>query len=190
MILNPVDFKNFIYCPRQVFYKYIHQIETEPTEKMIRGKIIHMEYLYLEKRRKLNRYNLENMKKIFEYRVFSSKYGISGIVDMVFLGDGSVYPLDFKTSKNAYLDGYKLQVYAYSLALSDNFKRLSEFGFIYFINTGEILKVYYDTEIKEKYYYVRSQIEKMLSDEIFPQGADERDKCCNCEYLNYCSDVL
>lgn len=86
IVLNPVDFKNYLYCPRQIYFKYVMQIESEPTEKMILGKIIHNVMGELEKRRGLSKYGVENYRKIFDFKVYSKKLGLSGSVDMILEG--------------------------------------------------------------------------------------------------------
>ncbi|MCX7648862.1 MAG: hypothetical protein N2Z60_09635, partial [Elusimicrobiales bacterium] len=82
MILNPVDFKNYLYCPRQIYYKYVYKLEVEPTVKMIAGSDIHLIFSRIEKRRSLKKYGIENFKKEFGVKLYSKEEMLSGEVDI------------------------------------------------------------------------------------------------------------
>ncbi|MEM3609909.1 MAG: CRISPR-associated protein Cas4 [Candidatus Anstonellales archaeon] len=185
IVLNPVDFKNYLYCPRQIYFKYVMQIESEPTEKMILGKIIHNVMGELEKRRGLSKYGVENYRKIFDFKVYSKKLGLSGSVDMILEGDEEVLPVDFKMTEGNY-DGYSLQLYAYSLLIKESFNKKSDYGFIVFTSNKRIKRIDFDNDLKNLFFEVYDDIKKIILKEYFPAPFDKN--CGDCEYINFCGD--
>ncbi|MBP7796709.1 MAG: CRISPR-associated protein Cas4 [Elusimicrobiales bacterium] len=190
MILNPVDFKNYLYCPREIFYKYVNLIETEPTVKMNAGYQLHKRIEELEKKRTLIKYGIGNCDKKFNFKVYSKSEGISGIIDMLLEDEESMYPVDFKMTESIIIDGYKLQLYAYSRALSSIYEKRCDLGFIYFITSNKILKVDFDEDLISNYIRIKSEILNMIKSEKLPDPTNEREKCSGCEYINFCGDVI
>lgn len=189
MILNPIDFKNYIYCPRQVYYKYVYKLELEPTIKMIKGKELHLIFSRIEKRRGIKKYGIdESYKKEFNLKLYSEAEGLSGEIDMVFRNEKEIIPIDFKMTETSLVEGYIIQLYSYSLLLRSKFAMESNYGFIVFVNTERIKRIDFNEEIKRRYYEIRSEILEMVKNERFPEIYSNIN-CGECDYINFCRDV-
>ncbi len=188
MILNPVDFKNYLYCPRQIYYKYVYKLEVEPTVKMLNGSDIHLIFSRIEKRRSLKKYGVEKFKKNFGVKLYSKEEMLSGEVDMILEGEEEFIPVDFKMTQINYIDGYILQLYSYSRIIKSFFNKKSEYGFLVFINTERIKKIIFDDEIENYYLNIKNKIIEMIDYEKFPEAVNY-ERCSECEYINFCGDV-
>lgn len=188
MILNPVDFKNYLYCPRQIYYKYIQKFETEPTVKMISGQNMHLLFSRMEKRRSLKKYGIEDFKRNFNIKIYSKDDMLSGEIDMVLSNETEMIAVDFKMTETMFLDGYILQLYAYSKLIRSQYGKKSDYGFLVFINTEKIKKIIFSKEIEEEYINIRNNIINMIDSERFPEIVYEG-RCFECEYVNFCRDT-
>ena len=63
--LKVSDIKQFLYCPRNVYFTYVCPVDKKTTHKMNHGKEEHLELERLEKRRTFRRYRLENGERKF-----------------------------------------------------------------------------------------------------------------------------
>lgn len=61
------DIKQYVYCPRVVFYQYSMPVEKKTTWKMDQGKIEEAEIDRLEQRRKLTGYRLAEGGRRFHF---------------------------------------------------------------------------------------------------------------------------
>lgn len=189
MILNPIDFKNYIYCPRQIYYKYIYKLELEPTIKMIKGKELHYIFSKIEKRRGIKKYGIdESYKREFNLKIYSEEDELNGEIDMVFRNEKEIIPVDFKMTETSFIEGYIIQVYSYSRLLKSKFKIEPKYGFIIFVNTERIKRIDFDDEIEKKYYEIRSDMIDIIKNERFPDVYSNTN-CSECEYINFCRDV-
>lgn len=188
MILNPVDFKNYLYCPRQIYYKYVYKLEVDPTVKMIAGSDIHLIFSRIEKRRSLKKYGIENFKKEFGVKLYSKEEMLSGEVDMVLRGEEELIPVDFKMTEISFIEGYILQLYSYSRLIKKVFNKKSDYGFLVFINTEKIKKIIFDEEVESQYLSLKDKILEMINYEKFPEAVNY-DRCSECEYVNFCGDT-
>ncbi len=189
MYLTPIDFKNHIYCPRQIYYKYILCVEIEETVKMNYGKIIHTRIIELEKRRGLKKYGLENYNKRFNVKLKSEEEKLIGIIDMIIEDIINAYPVDFKTTEPIFDIGYRLQLYCYKKLLEKALNKNSEYGFIYYISSNKLKKIEFTEEDEILYQTVKKEMIDIIEKEKL-LDVDDRSKCYECEYINYCNDVI
>lgn len=188
MILNPSDFKNYIYCPRQVFFKYVVPLSPVETEKMHYGSKMQKIFSLLEKRRKIDKYGFREGKRIFSVKFYSEFEQLSGICDMLIETEKEVIPVEIKLNEPYNSEGYELQLLAYSKGLSDKFKKASNFGYIYYLSKNRLEMIEYDNDLKYRFEQIRKEIEFMVETEKMPEAA-ENEKCLECEYINFCGDV-
>ena len=190
MFINPSDFKNFFYCPRQIFYKYVIKIAEFETEKMRAGIEYQERISSLEKRRILKGYGINSeFKKYFNLTIKDEIEKVSGIVDMVIETDEEIIPVDFKLNLVKITTGIELQLKAYSKILKNKFNKQSKRGFIYFIVQDLIKEIDLDNkEINELYENTRNEIIQMIKTEKLPDTENEYEKCIECGYKNFCND--
>ena len=96
LTFNASDLRQYVYCPRIVYFRHCVPVRPPPTYKMVEGKLQHERVEELEHRRTLRAYGLEDGERTFDVRLRSDRLGVSGIVDMVIQRRHEVIPVEFK----------------------------------------------------------------------------------------------
>jgi len=189
MKLRVSDIKQFIYCPRVVYYQYVLPVDRKITRKMENGREEHIELDRLEKRRKLKRYGLAEGERKFHTRLYSPRLELEGILDMHIVTDKGLFPVEFKHTGCAVSLNHKYQLAAYAMLLEDHFNTIVRCGFVYLSLCGEVVTVDITPAMR---LYVRQIIEKihrMIDDQVMPGAARRKNRCTDCEYRRFCGDV-
>ncbi len=187
--LNVTDIKQYIYCPRIIYFTYCQPVKKKRTFKMKFGDEQHDIVDQLEKRRTLKRYGLEKGEKIFKYKVYSERFGLSGKLDMVVKQKREIVPIEMKyTNKKPGLN-HKYQLAAYMILLEDEFELPVRKGIIHIIPTKDSYYYKNNDELREKVKEILNNIRLIIKEEIFPKKASGWKKCKDCEFKNYCGDV-
>lgn len=189
IILNVTDIKQYIYCPRIIYYTYCQPVQKKNTFKMDFGSEMHDIVDILEKRRTLKRYNLEKGTKIFKHKVYSGKLGLSGKLDMLIKTEKELVPIEMKYTQNKPGINHKYQLAAYMLLLEEVYNCSIRRGIIHII-PDKCSYYYKNTDIlRNKVLEIIELIRKMIINEKYPDKPESWRKCKDCEYKNYCGDV-
>ncbi|MEW5920394.1 MAG: CRISPR-associated protein Cas4 [Bacillota bacterium] len=188
--LRVSDLKQYIYCPRILYYYYVLPVPRRVTRKMEYGKIEHVEIQQQEKRRGLKPYGVLEGKRDFQVYLSSSRLGLHGVLDMMITSaNGDIYPVDFKHSLRKKDLHQKYQLTAYAMLLEEAFLRPVRFGFLYLIPAKAIVPVEITTSMREHVKKVISAIRKVATAEKMPGYIRSARRCVDCEFRNYCADV-
>lgn len=96
LTLNASDLRQYVYCPRIIYFRYCVPVRPPPTYKMVEGKLQHERAEDLEHRRTLHAYGLSDGERVFDVRLASQRLGLSGTLDLVILRRHEVIPVEFK----------------------------------------------------------------------------------------------
>ncbi|MFZ5639837.1 MAG: CRISPR-associated protein Cas4 [Bacillota bacterium] len=189
MKLKVSDIKQFIYCPRVVFYQYVLPVDRKVTRKMEYGKLEHMELDRLEKRRKLKRYGLVDGERVFHTHLFSPRLNLEGKLDMHIRIGEKILPVEFKDTGRRVSLNHKYQLAAYALLLEDAYNTTIHHGFVYLHQRNEIVPVEITPGVRNYVMGIMNKIRRMARLELDPGPTRRRGKCVDCEYRNFCGDV-
>lgn len=162
-------------------------------EYLIEGKELHNELVKIEEIRKLflRKWRFRNCKKLFRVRVESTRYGLSGILDLVLICNQDVIPVEIKLCnfENNYVPiHHKAQLMAYALCLEEIFGKYVNKGFLYYVKNDKLIEVYLNDEIRKQVINSIIEIGNVLSGKYVPRIVKEVSKCRNCWYCRYCKD--
>jgi len=188
-MLRISDIKQYIYCPRIIFYLYLMPVEKKTTFKMDHGKISEDSIARLEARRKLSRYGLETGKRHWNYWLKSEALGLTGKVDMLVETPNAFYPVDFKFTKGGVRKNHVYQLCGYALMLDDQMGRETGTGFVYVIPESDAVPIEFTGKLKSSCFDVIHSIQHIIEKEAMPAPNPHRSRCEDCEYRNYCRDV-
>ena len=188
--LRVSDLKQFVYCQRVVFYNYVMPVEKKATFKMEYGKIAEDKIDRLENRRKLKEYGLSSGTREFHKQLYSEKYGLSGKVDLLIKTDAAYYPVDFKYTTSQPHKNHLYQLSGYSIILEDIYNCNVDKGFVYLIPEEDAVVFDLNTDLKNETKNMLDDIRKMIHYQQIPPPAKSQAKCLDCEYRNFCGDVL
>lgn len=199
LILTVGDIKQFFYCPRVVYFRYLVPRFKPITYKMEEGKLRQREEEKLEKRRGVSRFGLKgnslpevaaNMAKLFNVYLHSNSHGLSGLLDMALVSEREAVPVDFKDG--AFSRGrmvalhHKYQLLAYGLLLEETFRKRCPRGFAHSLEDGTTKSVAFSDGAK---MFLKGKIKKMrqmILEEIFPDETPYKGRCRECEFRPLC----
>ncbi|MEX2689671.1 MAG: CRISPR-associated protein Cas4 [Candidatus Njordarchaeum guaymaensis] len=175
------DIRQFYYCKRKIYYRYVLKARAQPTYKMKKGLEKHLEYTSEENPRS------ENMFR--NVRLESQELGLKGEIDLVQIeGDGAKI-IELKYSKmrgHRMFDDHKAQLAAQAMLLEEvmGLKVKSiEVSDIIDNSRIEIRITGYHREMVSK---ALNEMRKIVLEEIFPDPPENRGKCVDCEYRRFC----
>lgn len=187
--LNVTDIKQYIYCPRIIYFTYCQPVRKKTTFKMKFGKEQHEIVDQLEKRRTLKRYGIDKGEKLFKHKVYSRKYGLSGKLDMLVKTEKELIPIEMKYTYNAPGLNHKYQLAAYMLILEAEYNKGIRKGIIHTIPDKKSYVINNNDEIRSKVKCILMKTRKIINEEYFPAKPRGWRKCKECEYRKFCGDV-
>ncbi|MDI6689141.1 MAG: CRISPR-associated protein Cas4 [Actinomycetota bacterium] len=182
--LTVTDIKQYIYCPRVVYFTYVIPLIRPTTGKMDYGKGEHERVSELEKRRKLSIYGLENGEREFHLRLNSERLGLSGLLDMAISTDCEIIPVEFKFSTKPPSLNHKYQLTAYTMLLEDrdylqraaNGKRRTRLvrrGFVHLIPLKRSYEIQITQSMRDFVKKLLMEIRSMIENETMPSRLKE-----------------
>jgi len=198
--LRVTDIKQYIYCPRVVYFTYVIPLVRPTTGKMDYGKDEHNRVSELEKRRKLRIYGLENGGREFHLRLNSKRLGLSGLLDMAIFTDREIIPVEFKFSTKPPSLNHKYQLTAYAMLLEDHDylqraanderrTRLVRRGFVHLIPLKRSYEIQITQSMRDFVKKLLMEIRSMIENEMIPNPTRYKRRCTDCEFKKFCADV-
>jgi len=187
------DLKQWVYCPRVLFYATCLPKVRPITYKMEAGIEAGRKEMEREVRRSLRLYGLVEGRREFNIPVVSERLGLRGEVDMVLwindLDTEEAIPVDYKLSKQAGIH-FKMQLVAYGLLLEEMSGIKVKRGFLYFIPLRRVEEVHLTKALREKVLTALESMHHMLWTELMPPPTPQHSKCIACEFRRFCNDIL
>ncbi len=190
MPLRVSDVKQYVYCPRIIYYYYVLPIPRRVTRKMEYGHLEHLEISQLEKRRKLKTYGLLEGNRNFQVFLKSDRFNLHGLLDMMILtAKGEIYPVEFKHSVSKYGLHQKYQLAAYAMLLEEVYRKPVRYGFLYPVPLKKVIPVEITVSMREHVKKILSAVRNIIDKERMPAYVRSRGRCTDCEFKNYCADL-
>ncbi|KKM11137.1 hypothetical protein SY88_10050 [Clostridiales bacterium PH28_bin88] len=193
--LTVSDVRQWLYCPRVVYYRLCQPLRRPVTYKMEEGKLQHERIDELEQRRTLRLYSLRDAERLGEVerhhrcRLHSERLGLSGIVDLVLVTRLESIPVEFKHTESPLGLNHKYQLVAYALLLEDRWGRPVRRGMIHFLPSDRVEEVPVTPNGRAFVHKVLKEIRTMVAAERLPEATARRGRCVDCEYRLFCGDV-
>ncbi|MBI4847575.1 MAG: CRISPR-associated protein Cas4 [Nitrospirae bacterium] len=188
--LRVSDLKQFVYCPRVVFYNYVMPVEKVSTFKMEYGKVAEDKIDRLESRRKLLKYGLTHGGREFHKQLYSESLGLSGKMDLLIKTTDTYYPVDFKFTTSQPHKNHLYQLLGYAIILEDLYNCNVAKGFVYLVPKEDAVVFDLTDESKKEAGTMLNEIRYIISSQQIPPAVPSRNKCTDCEYRNFCGDVF
>ena len=187
--LTATDLKQWAYCGRIPYYRYVMPVAFAPTYPMQRGRNVEAAVEALERRRGLRRYGLERGERRFGVWLRSERMGLSGKLDLLIVTAKACFPVDFKDTSGGVRDNHRMQLAAYALLAEEAYGRPAQVGFIYAIPTRQLLKVPITQRERKAVTSALAQMRSMIAQGMIPEPTPVRARCVACEYRNFCGDI-
>ena len=212
LILNASDLRQYVYCPRVIYYRYCLPVRPPPTYKMVEGKLQHEQTEELEHRRSLRAYGLTDGERVFDVRLRSDGLGVCGAMDLVILRRHEVIPVEFKHAESRppvlrlrpatrplaeedRADGlrlglhHKYQLAAYALLAEERWQLPARRCFVYFVPAQRAVEVSVTDGVRRYVRRLLREMREMIVSQKVPEGTRRLGRCQECEYRRFCNDV-
>lgn len=183
------DLKQYVYCPRILFYHTCLPRVRPTTYKMEASIEAHVTERGRELRRTLRAYGLENGKRYADVGLVSERLGMRGEVDLVIETEEELIPVDYKLSTRMGAH-FQLQLTAYAAMLEDAWGMPVRRGFLYLIPLHTAKEVRVTARQRAGLDEALRVMNTMLLSERMPAPARQRSKCVACEFRRFCNDVV
>lgn len=187
--LRASDLRQYLYCPRVVYFSLVVPVDRVETFKMNAGRDAEREHARLERRRNLDRYGLSDGLRRYDVRVVCAKLGVSGIIDEVVHGPAGPVPVEVKMTEGGVALGHKVQLAVYGMALEEQFGQDVPMGFVHLVPGKQTRSVVLDDRLRAAATDITRRIRAMIATQDFPPPADRPAKCDGCELRSFCNDI-
>lgn len=183
------DVRQYVYCPRVVYFNYVIPVPRHRTVKMEAGQMTHADFAEMEKRRTLARYHLDEGTREFGLRLECAKLNLSGVLDMLVSTSSGLYPVEFKDTPGGMGLHHKYQLAAYAMLVESVRRRPVKEGFVYVVPGKRVFKVRMDANVRLHVRRIVGAMLNMVARGLIPSRTRAGGRCRDCEFKNYCRDA-
>lgn len=169
---------HYDYCPRRCYLMFI-LCEFKENPYTVEGEILH-DRAHNEGRTK--RRDLLQLRRVY---VFSKKYNLVGIADLIEEKANEIYPVEYKRGRMGEWKNDRLQLCAQGLCLEEMTNRKIDKGYIFYASSGRRKEVVFDDKLR---LFTTDTIEMVK--ELFlhrkDPGANLSKRCRGCSLYSVC----
>lgn len=187
--LTATDLKQWAYCRRIPYYRYVVPVSFAPTYSMERGRNVEAAVAALERRRGYRRYGLERGERLFGVWLRSERLGLAGKLDLLIVTAAACFPVDFKDTTGGVRANHRVQLAAYALLAEEAYQRPARVGFIYAIPSRQLMAVPLGKPERQAVTDGLAELRGMIKEGRLPEPTPVRARCVGCEFQNFCADI-
>lgn len=190
MNLLPVtELKQWVYCPRIVYYHQVMPGIGQATFKMKEAVRAQEMIENLEMRRTLREYGLENAERQFGVWLVDQGIGLSGKLDLLLKGRDESAVVDFKLTSGEVGENHRMQLAGYAVLVEAALGLPVHKTFLFRIPDNRVCLVPITQALKDRVMASLLGIRGVQETQEIPEPTPVRGRCMECEYANYCADV-
>lgn len=195
-LFEVTDLKQYVACPRIVYYRYCLPRVRPITGLMEEGIRRHEEEDAREERRSLRNYGLSEGERIVHLALRSSELGLTGRLDLAIAtpsheaanAEGIV--VEYKYSEQKAGPHFALQLAAYALLLEESWKIPVKRGYLYSIPLKWAEPIPITPHLRKKVVQTVQHIQSIVDSELMPAPPSTQYRCVTCEFRRFCNDVV
>ena len=182
-IFSAEDIRQYYYCKRVIYYRYVLRARVRETYKMRKGR---------------EKHNIPSNKIVNNGTVLRNVYlcsedlGLVAVVDVLVLNGNYAEIIELKAGnvgKRKMLDSHKAQLAAQAIlverVLGLRVKGISVLD----ATTGECREVKLVNYHREMVLNALDDMRRIVEGEVFPDAPIDRGKCIDCEFRCFCADL-
>ena len=189
-VFTAEDIRQFYYCKRIIFFRYVLRARVPETYKMQVG------------RRKHSSEKIDSLLKQFSSRgtrveknvyLESEAFGLKAIVDALIIDSGQADIVEVKSGEiggRKMLDSHKAQLAAQAILVEEKLGLGIRNIVVLNADTGEVKNVKLVEYHRRMVFDALSEMRKIVEEEDLPEPTNNGGKCVDCEYKPFCTDVI
>ena len=196
ILIDVTDIKQYVCCPRLVYYRYCLPNIRPLTYSMEVGIEAHQQEDEREVRRSLRTYGIEQGERLFHYPVASPTLAMKGKIDLVLVvpsweaSERELVVVEYKYSEQKAGPHFKVQLAAYALLLEEALHIPARRSFLYSIPLRKAEAVPITTALRKKVHGITEEIKQLMVGEQMPEPTKAQRRCPTCEFRRFCNDVV
>jgi len=182
------DIRQYMYCPRIIYFKYVLHIKAPRTFRMERGSQLH--------ERKIRQYHVEQdgeKERYFNIWLRSPTLGFVTLLDAFEIDEEKgIYPVEYKTGKIPRDEprfSHLMQVTTQAMLLEKVFDVEVMFAKLIYIDESKEFFVDIQLEHRKKVCKILREIKKIIDQESIPDPNPNTKKCTDCDYWQQCMRI-
>jgi len=195
-LFEVTDLKQYVVCPRIVYYRYCLPRVRPITGLMEEGTLRHEEEDTREERRSLRNYGVSDGERIPHLALRSTELGLTGRLDLAIAtpsrnaenAEGVV--VEYKYSEQKAGPHFALQLAAYALLLEKAWNIPVKRGYIYSIPLKRAEAIPITPHLRKKVIQTIQHIQRIVDCELMPAPTSTQYRCVTCEFRRFCNDVV
>ena len=189
--LTVTDIRQFVYCPRIVYYTLGLDLPRPLTAKMAAGTAEHLHTEELERRRSLRTYGMTegDASREFNVKLSSERLGLHGRIDMALVTASEICMVEFKDSRGPLGLHHKYQLAAYALMAEEHWSKPARRVFVYWIPLRRAQEIVITPAMRRYALRLINAMRQVLAADKRPAPTSRRARCFDCEFRRYCPDV-
>ena len=188
-LLPVTELRQWVYCPRVVYYHLTMPGAGRSTYKMQEGLRAQELIESLEMRRTLREYGLSEAERQFGVWLSDPTTGLSGKLDLLLRGDTTAAVVDFKLTSGEVEENHRMQLAGYAVLVESVLGLSVPTTFLFRIPDNIVTAVPVTDELRQKVSQGVTAIREMREIQELPEPTPLRARCAECEYANYCGDI-
>jgi len=192
------DVRQYTFCQRVIWHRLVMGQTARETPKMEMGRQTEEALARLEKRRRLRRYGLDGATRRFGVSLRSEALGVHGVCDLVLEPTATTppgapvaaVPVEVKTTRGGVGRHHVLQLAGYAMLLEEEGSAPIGRGFVLLLPEDKVEAVRLGELERDGFRRAVESIRMMIETQRFPEPTRYRSFCPDCEYVNFCGDVL
>jgi CRISPR-associated exonuclease Cas4 len=196
VLIDVTDIKQYVCCPRLVYYHYCLPDIRPITYTMEVGTEAHQQEEEREVRRSLKTYGIEQAERLFHYPVVSQTLALKGKIDLVLVvpsweaSERELVVVEYKYSEQQAGPHFKVQLAAYALLLEEALHIPARRSFLYSIPLRKAEAVPITVALRKKVYGIIEEVKQLMVGERMPEATRTPRRCPTCEFRRFCNDVV
>ena len=196
LLFEVTDLKQYVACPRIVYYRYCLPHVRPITGLMEEGIRRHEEEDAREERRSLRTYGLKEGERLAHLALRSATLGLSGRIDLAIATPSRDTPnaegivVEYKYSEQKAGPHFALQLAAYALLLEEAWSIPVKRGYLYSIPLRRAELVPITPHLRKKVVQTVQHIQQVVTSELMPAPPSTQYRCITCEFRRFCNDVV
>lgn len=183
------ELKQWVYCQRIVYYHRVMPGIGQQTFKMKEALAAQDLVESLEMRRGLQAYGFAGARRRFGVWLSDEGLGLSAKTDLILEAEDRVAVVDFKLTSGEVGENHRMQLAGYSMLAEVAYGVPAAVAFLYRIPDNRIFAIEITAELRSAVSRAVSRIRDIEREQNFPPATAVRQRCVECEYMNYCADV-
>lgn len=173
---------SYAYCPKLAWYMLVaHETRDRNNAHLVEGSMLHKRADSAEKsvRRGVTQHRTMTL--------YSRKYGLSGLADLVEEYKGKIYPVEYKKGTDRKQINDRIQLCAQALCLEEMFQLEHPIsrGFIFYAAQGRRTEIRLTKTLRKRTFAALDSLRAMLRSKECPDAAYSP-KCHGCSYYKVC----